>query len=302
MIRKKNSIPPDQVSDNQELLQALLQEHVPSKHVQMQPVALRSVEEQRRLAFKSFLQRTWVDHTLHRAEKFLSLAVIAFFTFWLLNGYVRDWLYIHGYIEQQQTHFTTAQSASTPMPQDMVIANTVNHTITTTGYSIALPFTDQENQRQQSQPDYIAPQSIVVPSEPSDQRPYHMYIPAIDLDTPIKEVFVEHGIWQVADYAVGYHHGSALPFEKGNTVMAGHAGWRGSVFRKLHQLQQGDTIIVYAGGWQYEYQVYERKRVRPTDIHVMAPTSEAQLTLITCTDWDTKRLVVVASLSASRPL
>jgi sortase A len=88
----------------------------------------------------------------------------------------------------------------------------------------------------------------------------------------------------------------------GNTVMAGHAGIRGSVFRDLGQLQIGDAILVEAGGWQYGYRVRAVERVGPLQVEVMAPTPTAVLTLITCTAWDTQRLIVIADLVESRPL
>ncbi len=277
--------PPDYLINMEEdkLLQSLL-EHIPEQRPQIRPVTLRSREEQRRLAFRSFLQRTWIDYALFRMERLLTLAVIGFFCYWLLDGYGRDWLYAQGLIAPQPVHSG---------------ANTQQDTADMS--SPSLPFTPAGITDDAPIANYLAPQPITLPEVPTDLRPYRMGIPALGLDTPVKEVFVEHGVWQVADYAVGYHHGTALLGE-GNTVMAGHAGWRGSVFRNLDDLQAGDAVYVDAGGWQYQYQVRHKLRVFPTQVDVMAPSEKAILTLITCTDWDTKRLVVIAELVGSRPL
>jgi sortase A len=117
----------------------------------------------------------------------------------------------------------------------------------------------------------------------------------------VKEVFVVDGAWQVADYAAGYLNGTGLPGETGNTVLAGHAGLRGAVFRDLGALAPGDTIFLDAAGLRYHYRVRELKSVWPNQTEVLDPTTTATLTLLTCTNWDTQRLVVVADLLESKP-
>jgi sortase A len=121
----------------------------------------------------------------------------------------------------------------------------------------------------------------------------------------VKEVFIVDGVWEVAEYAAGYLHGTALPgnysSEGGNTVLAGHAGLRGAVFGSLGALSAGDDIYLDAGGWRYHYRVREVKSVWPTQVEVLDLTSTPVLTLLTCTNWDTQRLVVVADLVGSKP-
>jgi sortase A len=151
-------------------------------------------------------------------------------------------------------------------------------------------------------PAFLAPQTMAASPVQADQRPQRMYIPRVGLDTPVIEVFLEGSTWQVADYAAGYHHGSALPGTPGNTVMAGHAGLRGAVFRDLPNLTTGDEVVIDTGDWRYHYRVREIKNVWPTQVEVMDPTPTPTLTLITCTNWDTQRLVVVADLVDARPL
>lgn len=302
MIRSNKLSAPDHNHEHQELLQSLL-EQAPESSDQLRPVTLYSIEEERRQALKSFKQRTWFDSVLYYAERLLVGILGVFLLFWFLDGYGRDWLYEHGYISYEQATGTIgADAPNQNTPYTSMSSYQTHNAEIPNQQAMSLPFTQPDANRPATTADYFVPQSVTIPDEPDDKRPYHMLIPALDLDTPVTEVFVHNGVWQVADYATGYHHGTALPGENGNTVMAGHAGWRGSVFRDLGNLQSGDTIFVDAGGWRYRYQVSKLERVWPTQVEVMAPTSTPVLTLITCTDLDTKRLIVQADLVGSRPI
>jgi len=121
------------------------------------------------------------------------------------------------------------------------------------------------------------------------------------MDTPVVEVFLQDNVWQVADDAAGYHHGTGLP-GAGNVVMAGHKGVRGAVFARLEALTPGHDIFVTAADTRYHYRVRETRRVWPSQVEVMYPTPSPTLTLLTCTNWDLQRFVVVADLVESVPL
>ena len=111
--------------------------------------------------------------------------------------------------------------------------------------------------------------------------------------------------WQVADYAVGYHQGSAYPGRLGNVVMSGHVDYKGEVFRDLHKVNKGDQIIVHTDKGQYMYVVESLVLVREEGVsdeekrrnaEYMRPTPDQTLTLITCWPYgiDTHRLIVIA--------
>jgi sortase A len=127
--------------------------------------------------------------------------------------------------------------------------------------------------------------------------------PGAGIDAPVVEVFLEDGAWQVADYAVGYHHGTGLPGD-GNIVMAGHKGVRGAVFAQLERLKVGADVFVDAAGQRFHYRVRTTGNVWPSNVAIMYPTPLPTLTLLTCTNWDTQRFVVIADLvdSAKLPL
>jgi sortase A len=121
------------------------------------------------------------------------------------------------------------------------------------------------------------------------------------LDDPVVEVFLQDGVWQVADYAVGYKHGTGFPGD-GNVVMAGHKGVRGSVFARLESVKVGDDVFVDTVGRRFHYRVRETGSVWPNQVSIMFPTVTPTLTLLTCTNWDLQRFVVVADLVESAPL
>lgn len=284
-------------SDTEQLLTALLQTP-PPEAVALRPVYLQSRRERQRRALRGRLVRTWVDATLTYTERGLLLALLLFVAGWLYQTHGRDWVY------RQQVAAASVPPAPPPRALAVVPA-TVEQLARAAAIeqqqAQALPFTPSNPPALPAAPDYIAPAALPLPSSYADPRPFRLSIPAISLDTAIEEVFVQDGAWQVAHYAAGYHHGSAFPGE-GNTVVAGHAGLYGAVFARLGALQAGTPILLDAGEWRFVYRVREQRRVLPTDVAVMHPTPDPRLTLITCTDWDTRRIVVIADFIESKPL
>lgn len=281
--------------DTPELLHELLETPVPTQETPLRPVVLRSQDQQRKLALRSFLQRTWFDKVLVHAERILVLTVLCCFSYWLIDGYGRDWLYAW----QQSSQPETVQVAHA---SDLGLGIVTNQKqIVSSSLASALPYTDRSMEQPIEPPDYLVPGVVPSLPPPGDPRPQRIIAPSIGLDSHVIEVFVVDGVWQVADYAVGYHHGTGLPGETGNLVMAGHAGLRGGVFANLGSLAAGDEIWVESSGWRYLYTVREMKSVWPHQVEVMNPTSTPVLTLITCTAWDTQRLVVTADLVKALP-
>ncbi len=141
-------------------------------------------------------------------------------------------------------------------------------------------------------------QSIAQGAEPPPSVPRRLQIPRLGLDTSVKEVTVNLGNWQVADNAAGHHLGTAMPGRAGNMVLAGHRDIRGSIFLRLNEMQKGDEFKVFTDTAVYRYVVTDIYEVAPTEVSVMAPTSDPTATLITCTPIGlaTKRLIVKARL------
>jgi LPXTG-site transpeptidase (sortase) family protein len=133
------------------------------------------------------------------------------------------------------------------------------------------------------------------------------------LDAPIEEVgwkLVDnngelHSVWDVADYAVGFHRGSAYPGNVGNTVLSGHHNIRGEVFRDLHLVEPGDDIYVYVGIQGYHYVVEAKYRFREKGVSTevqqdnarwIQHTADERMTLVTCWPYsgNSHRIVIVA--------
>ena len=113
--------------------------------------------------------------------------------------------------------------------------------------------------------------------------------------------------WQTLPFvAVHYAEATGLVGAKANPVLAGHVVTlsQGNVFRDLYRVLPGDRLFVQTEkGSTFVYQVSQIRLVDPNDIEVMAPSSDAEITLITCAGtFDSrsrsfsKRLIVTGSL------
>ncbi len=302
MLTRRRVQPPADAA-SQRLLSDLL--HSQPEDLRLRPVVLRSLKAQRREVLAPYPLRTWFDRLLTVGERLLGVAVIVFFGWWLIDGYGRDWW--HARSVATPTAAETRQMVAAP-----VAIATAEPDATLLGAS--LPVVDERWSRPKVAVDYLTPARIYVqplqptpapvvapPQPPRDLRPTHLTIAAAGVDSTVVEVFVQDGAWQVADYAVGYHHQTGLAGQS-NMVLAGHKGLRGGVFRHLDRLKPGDAVIVEAAGERFEYRVRTTGNVWPNQIDVMFPTEQPQLTLLTCTNWDTQRLVVVADfIGAAAP-
>lgn len=132
-----------------------------------------------------------------------------------------------------------------------------------------------------------------------------LQIPKLNLDASILTVPIVDGDWDMKRIVmeVGWLAGTAQIGTTGNIGIAGHVSLKccgDGPFRWLEKMAPGDEIILRTDERTYTYRVISVRVVAPTEIGVLAPTDEPQLTLITCYDWDysrsefTKRFVVVA--------
>lgn len=153
---------------------------------------------------------------------------------------------------------------------------------------------------------------------PATEGPTRLVIKSIGMDTPVIPVgsFIaaENGqsyvVWDVADYAAGWHNTSAPPGQPGNTVLAGHNNINGEVFRYLVDVEEGDEVDLYVGDTVYRYYVEQKlllkEKGEPLEVRLrnaqwIAPTEDVRATLVTCWPYtsNTHRVIVVAK---PRPL
>jgi LPXTG-site transpeptidase (sortase) family protein len=151
----------------------------------------------------------------------------------------------------------------------------------------------------------IAPVAVV------DIRPSRLVIPRINLDATIeargldanRNMQTAKDVHHVAWYDLG-----PAPGQPGDALMNGHVNWwtGAAVFTRLSQIRMGDEVIVVrADGSSVRFKVTAKHTVawNARIASLFAPSTEATLTLITCTGtWDpfiqsdTQRLLVSAVL------
>ncbi len=153
----------------------------------------------------------------------------------------------------------------------------------------------------------------VDPYPPAQSSPNRIVSEAIGLDSPVVEVGWHQetvggqaiSVWNVAEYAAGWHKNSALPGNAGNIVLSGHHNIKGEVFRYIVDLEPGQTITLYADGRAYDYVVEDKfilkdkgepEEVRRANARWIGPFDDKRLTLVTCWPYNnnTHRVVVVA--------
>ncbi len=114
-------------------------------------------------------------------------------------------------------------------------------------------------------------------------------IEALDLKYPI----VEGADSKQLAYGIGHISDTAAVGSVGNCVLAGHRGSRyGTYFKYLNRLSEGDTVkITDKDGNIHQYEVVSWEVVGPYDNSVKAQGTETELTLLTCENSGTMRLI-----------
>ncbi len=111
---------------------------------------------------------------------------------------------------------------------------------------------------------------------PPDELPEGiMRIPSVDLELPIFTGTQETNLTRGA----GTIEGTAPLGAPGNTGIAAH---RDGYFRSLKDVSVGDSIVVETLHGTDNYRIDELLIVNPEDVHVLDPTENNTLTLVTC--------------------
>ncbi len=114
-------------------------------------------------------------------------------------------------------------------------------------------------------------------------------IEALELKYPI----VEGADSKQLAYGIGHIPDTAAVGSKGNCVLAGHRGSRyGTYFKYLNRLTEGDVVkITDKEGNVHLYEVVSSEVVGPYDNFVKAQGDKTELTLLTCENSGTMRLI-----------
>jgi sortase A len=125
----------------------------------------------------------------------------------------------------------------------------------------------------------------------------YVEIPKIGVNLPIYHGTAE----ETLDKGVGHLIGTSLPIGGIGThsVLTGHSGLAGTrMFSDLDQLEKGDVFYVRVLDENHAYMILDINTVLPEDTSKLEidPKRES-VTLVTCTDDGTQRLVVVGQLA-----
>ena len=101
---------------------------------------------------------------------------------------------------------------------------------------------------------------------------------------------------------IGKFIGSADPGQIGNFSLAAHNNIYTELFRNLHRVHAGDKIRIVTKTHEYVYTVTSTETVDPTRTDVLEGSNKREITLITCTQAATKRIVVKGELTSEREL
>jgi len=175
--------------------------------------------------------------------------------------------------------------------------------LTYVGYSYFSMYHEQQRlarewEEQQRQAQSTSADASAIPVTHDDGLT-RVSIPKISLDA----IIVEGTSHKQLKLGPGHVKNTPIPGETGNSVLSAH---RDTFFRHIYELTKGDDIIVKRLGRTFTYQVVSKKIVEPDDTSVLAPSTEARLTLITCYPIyyigpAPKRLIVTAKLVDSNP-
>lgn len=161
-------------------------------------------------------------------------------------------------------------------------------------------------------PSYPIPSPTSVPNNADGSTPdtspvVRISIPSLGVDTKVAYVPFDGQTWMIQGLReeVAWMGDTSWPGLGSNTGLAGHITVRdlgAGPFRYLGDILQNDLVYLYTEKNMYTYSVREKKEVEQDDLSVIAASEGAQITLITCMDWDDslniylKRLAVMADL------
>lgn len=155
----------------------------------------------------------------------------------------------------------------------------------------------------------------VTPHRPKHGQEFAvMRIPALDVEAGVAEGAGKHDILDKG--LIGHISGAqaAFPWDKrGNFAVAGHRNTHGEPFRKINELERGDSVYVETATTRYTYEITGTlPRTAPTNTGVLAPVPAQAgfrgpgryLTLVTCTPefTTTYRLIVWGRLVNEVPV
>lgn len=142
------------------------------------------------------------------------------------------------------------------------------------------------------------PAAIKVPASKPNQKTVVgiLEIKDIELKLPVVQGVSSDNL----EVGAGHISGTDAPGQIGNFVLAAHRSYSyGRLFNRLGQLNVGNEVLIRTAEAGYTYTIYEIKTVEPSDLSVLNRNKKDKvLTLITCTEDGSQRIVVHARLKS----
>ena len=119
-----------------------------------------------------------------------------------------------------------------------------------------------------------------------------LVIPKIELETYILDSKEEDAMWLCPTKYFGPE-----PNKSGNYCIAAHNYDKENMFNHIIELERGDKIFLSDNfNGKCTYEIYDIYKVQPSDTRVLSQKTngETEITLITCSDYSSKRIIVKA--------
>ena len=124
--------------------------------------------------------------------------------------------------------------------------------------------------------------------------PMFLIIDDLDIDLPVLPSEINNNRWGTTTKGVSYLKSSVKPGDVGNSIIYGH-NWK-SLLGNLINAKPGQEIkVVNSNGSTESFKIEYVQTVNPGQVSILDQTTDARLTVYTCTGFlDTKRFVVTA--------
>jgi LPXTG-site transpeptidase (sortase) family protein len=134
----------------------------------------------------------------------------------------------------------------------------------------------------------------ITPVATTHPIPNHIIISKVNIDLPIEETTINHGVWQIADNGASHLTISANPGEKGPIILYGHNTTER--FGPIRWLSIDDQIRITTTDKKiHTYKIIKKLTVSPDKLDVFTKNSGETLIIYTCDGFaDLQRFVVLA--------
>ncbi|MBI4028781.1 MAG: sortase [Candidatus Blackburnbacteria bacterium] len=133
-------------------------------------------------------------------------------------------------------------------------------------------------------PRFLSP--ICQHQEKVEKSPTRLQVPSLNIDLPIALSKFKNGRWNVSPGGVSFAQNTAIPGEKGNTVLFFPA-------KREFDIHEGDLIFLRTDDERVAYKVEKTFLADPSDTIVLAQSDQYELTLVSIgSSKDLRRFVV----------